>query len=625
MKISKDKSLYHMIIKKAKMLFNNMPLFQKLLSIFSISLGIGLFFAVGIFCFMSHSYNQLLYEQTEKSMSFFVDNIENSLSTIETISKNCISDSVIQQEMGNLLAYKSTDYSYKRISEKLESTLVKNFYSKNDLITMSLFQNNNIVTSVGKHNPLLSSEIYINKGMTDQSYQWNDKDWIAVEEDNSLLYIRQIREIEQLSLRDLGYLVIRIDFEQMVQDAMNAYSKTDEQFLLFTKEDEIFYSSQETDDINTVLKGKNYQICNINGIKTFVIFKHMKKYNWNVYYGISYHDIFHSIRFVIIISLFILCFDVTFTCLLWNKGISKILWHFEYLQKKIERFKKEQKSTYEPMVYDYSMRKDEIAIIHQNFDDMTMQINDLIRENYEKQLLIRDTKIQALEQQMNPHFLQNMLQVIEWHVKLRKTEETAAIVNSLGAFLRKTMVDNNEKIQLLLELETVHDYIQLMKACYEDELIFTLDMNTLSLKWTHTQAETDGGSGLAMMLEGKNAASFPEKAPGMHYKIQIRQEGLYHIWLLVKFDDDSSDSCYLALDGTIQNLEEQYSKGRLFTYSMKQRWNWQLISDMQFSKGIHVFSILGNKPGLRIDRIFMTKNNEKPPIDKNWKTSMRFQ
>lgn len=144
----------------------------------------------------------------------------------------------------------------------------------------------------------------------------------------------------------------------------------------------------------------------------------------------------------------------------------------------------------------------------------------------------------------------------------------------------------------------------------------TPDTDTGKIYWTHTQSESYDGTGIAMMIENRNMYwEKSEDAPALHYRIEVAHEGKYHIWILVKFDDHRSDACVFALDGMMQKEEEQFSKGHLFTYSMKQRWNWQHISDMELTQGIHTFSIYGKKSGLRIDKIYMTKDNELPPAD----------
>ena len=50
-------------------------------------------------------------------------------------------------------------------------------------------------------------------------------------------------------------------------------------------------------------------------------------------------------------------------------------------------------------------RKDEIGILSREFYTMLQTVEHLIKENYEKQILIKDTKYKMLRAQINPHFL----------------------------------------------------------------------------------------------------------------------------------------------------------------------------------------------------------------------------
>ncbi len=139
-------------------------------------------------------------------------------------------------------------------------------------------------------------------------------------------------------------------------------------------------------------------------------------------------------------------------------------------------------------------------------------------------------------------------------------------------------------------------------------------------EWVHTQAETDGGRGIAMVVDAyEKIWHNPLEAPSMNFSINLKKSGLYHIWILVKFDDDRMDSCYLALDGKVQDLGEQFGRGHLYTYSMKQRWNWRAISDMYIEEGNHTFSVLAREAGLRIDRIYITESDGYPPEDADFK------
>jgi hypothetical protein len=116
--------------------------------------------------------------------------------------------------------------------------------------------------------------------------------------------------------------------------------------------------------------------------------------------------------------------------------------------------------------------------------------------------------------------------------------------------------------------------------------------------WSHTQAETGGGSGLAMHVAERGLRwEDPVRAPGLHYAVEVTCGGTYRVWLLAKFDDRDDDSCWFAIDGTAQPLEPQYSGGDLYSFGTQQIWLWTLLSDVQLHPGRHVLSILAASPG----------------------------
>ncbi|GAB3170868.1 glycosyl hydrolase 115 family protein [Myceligenerans halotolerans] len=144
------------------------------------------------------------------------------------------------------------------------------------------------------------------------------------------------------------------------------------------------------------------------------------------------------------------------------------------------------------------------------------------------------------------------------------------------------------------------------------------------LTWTHTQAETDGRTGLAMHVVPRGLRwEDPQTAPGMHFALDVATPGRYHVWLLVKYDDRTDDACLIALDGAVQPASEQFSGGEMCTYGTRQIWLWALVSDLEITAGRHTLSVLARKSGLRIDRLYLTTGDELPPADVAWRPSPR--
>ncbi len=145
-----------------------------------------------------------------------------------------------------------------------------------------------------------------------------------------------------------------------------------------------------------------------------------------------------------------------------------------------------------------------------------------------------------------------------------------------------------------------------------------------NITWSHLQGETCGRTGLVMHVEEPGILwEEAKEAPGMHYKINISNGGEYHVWLLLRHYNSKSDSCYFALDGSIRPLSEQFGNGKLHTYNTSQVYYWCHITDMVLSEGEHVFSILARKSELRIDRIYLAKEDKLPPIDVDWVDAIR--
>lgn len=145
-----------------------------------------------------------------------------------------------------------------------------------------------------------------------------------------------------------------------------------------------------------------------------------------------------------------------------------------------------------------------------------------------------------------------------------------------------------------------------------------------NITWSHLQAETNGRTGFAMHVSCPAIIwEDAENAPAMHYKMRINAPGTYHIWMLIRHYNSQSDSCYLSLDGKVRPLSEQFGNGNLNTYNTQQVYYWRLLSDMELHKGEHVFSIIARKSELRVDRIYLTKGNELPPVDAEWRDSTR--
>ena len=103
---------------------------------------------------------------------------------------------------------------------------------------------------------------------------------------------------------------------------------------------------------------------------------------------------------------------------------------------KIKSFADEEGSfTPSAFPYNYEGRTDEFSVLHQQFDQMALQIQQLIHVNLKNELLMKDAQLKALTTQINPHFLYNTLESINWRAKVSGEKDISRMVESLGYLL----------------------------------------------------------------------------------------------------------------------------------------------------------------------------------------------
>ncbi len=75
-------------------------------------------------------------------------------------------------------------------------------------------------------------------------------------------------------------------------------------------------------------------------------------------------------------------------------------------------------------------RTDEFGVVYNAFNRMTQNINRLVSDVYVKELAKKDAEISALQEQINPHFLYNTLESINWRAQLAGEEEIALMIQA---------------------------------------------------------------------------------------------------------------------------------------------------------------------------------------------------
>jgi two-component system sensor histidine kinase YesM len=129
-------------------------------------------------------------------------------------------------------------------------------------------------------------------------------------------------------------------------------------------------------------------------------------------------------------------------------------------------------------VYIDDDRKDELGLLGETFNEMSREINHLVTWVYREQLTRKEAEIKALQSQINPHFLFNTLELINWMAQLNNVPEISDTVSDLSALMEAGIGRDDRLITLEEEIEYINRYISILKKRFEDKLEFVLEIRT---------------------------------------------------------------------------------------------------------------------------------------------------
>lgn len=121
--------------------------------------------------------------------------------------------------------------------------------------------------------------------------------------------------------------------------------------------------------------------------------------------------------------------------------------------------------------------------IYTEFEDLTNAFNTMLdqleinySEIYEKQVLLKSAEIKALQSQLDPHFLFNVLDSIAWKAEISDNDEIYQMVVSLAEIMRMNIISKeSEFISLEQELKYIRFYVHLQQTRFEDKFQISIE------------------------------------------------------------------------------------------------------------------------------------------------------
>ncbi len=116
------------------------------------------------------------------------------------------------------------------------------------------------------------------------------------------------------------------------------------------------------------------------------------------------------------------------------------------------------------------------------FNSMMDRIDLLIDQVKDEQLQLNQVKLNALQSQIQPHFLYNTLECVHWQALSEGNQEISTIVKALAKYYRICLSQGHDIITLDQELEHVKNYMIIQNMRYEDIIDLNIQVDDVYKK-----------------------------------------------------------------------------------------------------------------------------------------------
>ena len=106
----------------------------------------------------------------------------------------------------------------------------------------------------------------------------------------------------------------------------------------------------------------------------------------------------------------------------------------------------------------------EFAKLYAHFNSMSAELQSQFERSYQEQQAAQRAQIKALQSQINPHFLNNTLEIINWEARMAENDRVSAMIEALSTMLSASLDrDGRPQITLREELGYVDAYLYIIR------------------------------------------------------------------------------------------------------------------------------------------------------------------
>lgn len=281
--------------------------------------------------------------------------------------------------------------------------------------------------------------------------------------------------------RLIGYIVIDI-YRNILLDKLISSSNDSIHYVLFDDENRLLLDSTElygegfriNKEQKDDLERGEIPISIENGSKIFSASKQSEHFGFSLYSFKNVEDYSKSTTLLIEISL-ITATLVMIVCFLVAGILARRLYH--PINVIVDHMEKITNGDLSIRMKETDKSQDELTILAKGFNQMLDYINYLMEKVVEQTRRQKNAEMKALQAQISPHFLYNMLNEIKALAKMGRTQDISNFVINLGKLLRHSISNQEKFVTVEEDMVFINAYLDLQKIRYENSYQVIVDVH----------------------------------------------------------------------------------------------------------------------------------------------------
>ncbi len=121
--------------------------------------------------------------------------------------------------------------------------------------------------------------------------------------------------------------------------------------------------------------------------------------------------------------------------------------------------------------------KDEFGYMYNSFNNMVSRIRALFVELYQQKLLQKDAELKLLQSKINPHFIYNIFDNMNWLIQLKRYDELEPLVDAVSDYFKKSLNAGKDFISVSDTVRQLKSYAAIQQIRFRNRFTCEFDFD----------------------------------------------------------------------------------------------------------------------------------------------------